>query len=73
MRKTKDCLKDYKIIDPFCPYDRALRLLQEDQFNRLAFDYWGGPEGRIHPLVSFLIMADKEGECFVVVEKKNDS
>jgi hypothetical protein len=70
MKKTKDCLKDYEIIDPLCTYDKALKLLQEDQFNRLTFDYWGGKDDRIHSLTSLLVLGDKECECMVVVEKK---
>jgi hypothetical protein len=72
MKKTKDCLKDYEIINPYCTYDRALKLLKEDSLNRLAFDYWGGKEGKIHPIASFLALADKNGECFVVVGKKQN-
>jgi hypothetical protein len=70
MKKTAGCLKGYEIINPYCTYQQALKLLQENQFDRLAFDYWGGTNDKIHPLASFVISADKEGETFVVVQKK---
>jgi hypothetical protein len=71
MERTKDCLKGYKIIDPYAPYERARDMLIASPLNRRALRYFSSEDPKIYSAVSILkcCAGSKGSDDWIVVEK----